>query len=296
MTHRKQHIVPVVYLKHFCCDVEGRFLYCLYLNSSSTPRIIKVGPKHKLFTRRKYYSEQSLQEPNSIERAFAEHIEPTYNNIINAIDSRSISTNCRELILQWLFISQMRTPSLRENVQRVMIEYLRIASKMKEQYEPEMEKSIFNYASRSAKQIQLNQFSPERLNEMIPAFYEPVMAKKWRILISRRDFPFITNDSPGFSPNLDPRFAQERPFHMVMEINSSSEIYYVLSPRYCLHIYPFSHNTPIRYNAMNTDIKFEETSDFQIELINQGVLSTRNRVVVSNSESLLERYIYLNKK
>ena len=187
----------------------------------------------------------------------------------------------------------MRSPYTRNNAERMAnFMYKSIESYGGKSISPEKEEAIDIYSKQLAKKIQLNTFADQnQLEKLLSLFIETLNAKHWRILKSNPQYEFWTNDNPGFSPNIDERYAKDNPFHRVMEMNSSSIILFPLSPKYCLEITPFKTGTPLDVCALSMDIEFKQIPLNHIEYINKGVLHTCNKLVISNNRTILEQCI-----
>lgn len=292
----QQHYVPRVYLKHFQIDDDTNksFVYCIDFSNKYNSKPKRKGINDKVFKEKKFYNDPRLVNPFAIEDALAEEFEPKYENIITAISKEiSPSKETVEDLMIWLYISKMRSPYHRANTKRLLEWYIDITNKYKGHQPNENEKKeIENYITKTSSAVHLNSFSDmTQAEELVKLHIETLNAKHWRILISQPDFPFWTNDNPGFSPNVHPLFAKDFPFHQVMELNSNSIIFYVLTPKYCIEITPFQEGTPLTICALNMDIKFEEASPALIDFINRGVFYSRYKLLISNSKQSLDKCV-----
>ncbi len=291
-----QHIVPRVYLKQFQIDneVNKSFLYCLDFSNKYNTKVQKVGLNDIVFKERKYYNDQRYSDPFTIEKMFATEVEPRYDSIMRSIrEELNLSEQIREDILVYTFASQCRGQYLRWNTERVMGGIIGLQNQYEKKQLSVDEKALLeSYIKESSKDIQLSIFSDkEQLDRLSSLHAETLILKQWRILKAPTGQSFLTNDNPGFSPNIIERFSAQRPFHPLMELNGESIIFYVLSPWYCLEIKPFFEGTPVELNAMNMEIKFEEIHVDYVDYINMGVEYTKFKLLISHSRSLLERYL-----
>jgi Protein of unknown function (DUF4238) len=293
---REQHYVPRVYLKQFQIDdVANRsFVYCRDLGNPYNIKVQRVGLNDRVFKLRNYYNDRRLTDPFLIERVMGTDIEPTYDNIMQAIKQEGVlSAAIREDIVVWLFFTQFRAPHIRDNAERIM-RFIIDSTNEYNKHRPDQDEQmvIAKYISQTAREVQLNCFSSsDQTSELAKSHIETLNSKHWKILKSFPEFPFWANDNPGFSPNQHERFASDQPFHPVMELNAHSIIYFVLSPQYCLEIRPFFQGTPLDLCAINMDIKYEQADLEYIDYINEGVFYTRHRLLISNKRTLLERKI-----
>lgn len=292
----KQHYIPKVYLKWFQIDNDQNknFVYCVDFSDKYKIKTQRKGINDKVFKQKKFYNDNRLTDPFAIENVLGSDFEPKYNSIIESISSESkITTGTVEDIMTWIYISKMRSPFLRANSERLLDFIISTTNAFKKKVPTEEEKKeIDNYIKVTARQIHLNQFSdPKQAKELLELHFNTLNAKHWKILKSTPDFPFWTNDNPGFSPNTNPMFAKDTPFHQVMELNGDSIIFYVLTPKYCLQITPFLAGTPLNICALNMDIEYVQAAPDLIDYINKGVFYSRYKLVISNSKKLLDTCI-----
>lgn len=286
-----QHIVPRTYLKYWRIADDKSFVYGIDFSNKYRTGVQTFGLNDKVFKERKYYNHQSFENPYIIEDVLGEEIEPTYDEIMTEVISEiNLSFAIREKIMQWLYISKMRSPHIRNNTERLVNFLYKTTERYKNaDISPEKESAIEQHTKEIAKETQLNTFAHDgQLQSLLTIFIGTLNAKHWRIIKSIPQFEFWTNDNPGFSPNTVERFAKDFPYHHVMELNAQSIIFYPLSPKYCLEISPFIMGTPLDICALTMEIKYEQASPELIEFINMGVLHTCNKVLVSNNKEILE--------
>ena len=223
-----QHIVPKVYLKHWKIAEDENFVYGIDFSNKYKKGIQKFGLNDKVFIKKKYYNNPSFDNPYIIEEILGVEIEPTYEKIMAEVNSETnLSLDVREKIMLWLYISDIRSQHTRNNVKRVADFIYKLTARINGQtLSPEMENTIEQHTSQIAKNTQLNAFSSEgQLKTLLPLVVSTLNAKHWRILKSMSQFGFWTNDNPGFSPNIDERFAKDFPYHPTMEMNANSIIF-----------------------------------------------------------------------
>lgn len=290
----EQHIVPRTYLKHWRIAEDKNFVYGIDFTNEYKKEVQIFGLNDKVFKQKRYYNDNLFQNPYIIEDILGEDIEPTYEIIMGEVNSeQNLSQPIREKLMQWLYISKIRSPFLRNSTERMTNFIYKTTERYKDKnLSEEKEKAIEHNSKQLAKRIQLSAFTDkEQVNKLWTLFKETLNAKHWRILKSIPQFQFWTNDNPGFSPNTVDRFAKDIPYNHVMEMNSSSIILYPLSPKYCLEITPFRMGTPTDICALTMEVKFVQISPVIIEYINKGVLYTRNKLIVSNNKEILESCI-----
>ncbi len=290
----EQHIVPRTYLKYWKIAEDKNFVYGIDFSNQYNKRVQIFGLNDKVFKARRYYNHQSFENPYVIEEVFGENIEPGYDKIMSEVNNENnLSVEIREKVMQWLYVSKMRSPFIRMNMERVTNFVFKTAERLKyKSLSSEKEKVIEQHTKQLAKEVQINAFAfDEQLKSLIGLYVNTLSVKHWRILKSNPQFEFWTNDNPGFSPNTVERFANNVPYHHVLEMNAHSIIFYPLSPKYCLEITPVLDGTPVNMNALTMVIKYEQASDELIRFINNGVLYTSNNILVSNGKESLEHYI-----
>ncbi|HPI40461.1 MAG TPA: DUF4238 domain-containing protein [Pseudobdellovibrionaceae bacterium] len=296
-----QHYIPRVYLKWFQIDsVENKsFVYCIDFSNKFNTKVQRKGLNDPIFKKKKFYNDSRLIDPFSIEDVLGKEFEPKYDSIIKSLEfETSPSTQTVEDLMTWLYISKLRSPYFRSNTERVLDKIISITNAYKQHVPTEKEKAEIDlYIKRKSREVHLNPFSNKKqAQELLNLHFETLNGKHWRILKSRPEFPFWTNDNPGFSPNRNPMFAKDNPFHQVMELNENSIILYVLTPRYCLELTPFEEGTPHDVCAFNMKINFEQASLELIDYINQGVFYSRYKLIISNSKELLETCVKIKPK
>ncbi len=292
----EQHYIPRVYLKHFQIDdtTNKSRVFCIDFSNKYDFKIEKKGINDKVFKERKFYSDNRLIDPLAIENVLGRDFEPKYENIIKNIELEiTLSAETIEDLMTWLYISKLRSPYFRVNSERILERIISITNAYKGHVPSEEEKmKVEKYIKKTSKEIHLNSFSDvPQVKELLELHFQTLNTKHWRILKSYPDFPFWTNDNPGFSPNTNPMFVRDKPFHQVMELNANSTIFYVLTPKYCIEMTPFQDVA-----TLNMDITFEQATPQLIAYVNQGVFYSRYKLLISNSKKLLDHYIKFKPK
>lgn len=290
----EQHLVPRTYLKHWRISEDENFVCGIDFSNKYNKDVQTFGLNDKVFKQKRYYNNNSFQNPYIIEDVLGQDIEPNYELIMSEVNSeQNLTQPIREKIMQWLYMSKMRSSYMRDNTERLANFIYKTTERCKNKIlSADKEKAIEHHSKQLAKQVQLSTFTDEeQVKRLLKIFIEALNTKHWRILKSIPQFRFWTNDNPGFSPNTIERIAKERPYHPGMEMNSSSIILYPLSPKYCLEISPFKIETSLDICALTMDIKFEQASPQMIEFINKGVLHTCSKLIVSNNKEILQQYI-----
>jgi len=295
----EQHVIPRTYLKHFKIASNQSFVYCVdFLDKYRTGAQTK-GLNDKIFKRRKYYNTPKFENQYIIEDVLGEAIEPLYDKIMTAIN-KELPLNQETVgnLMHWLCMSKMRSPYVRDNIERVANWSLTMLEKFyKNEISEDKQQIIDEYSKITAREIHLDNITDrERYKETLQLYIDTLNCKHWQILRAHDSFPFWTNDNPGFSPNLHPQLVKDKPYHPVMELNGESMIFYVLSPKYCLFITPFKKGTSLDVCALNMKIEYENASFETIDYINRGVFTTSINLVISNQKELLEACFKLSTK
>lgn len=284
---KKQHIVPVTYLKQFHTG-DGKSVYCFDFSDPQRQYVQKIHFGDKKFKIKNFYTDVRLENRYAIEEFFAKNVEPLYPGIIKAVNEESqLSNDEKGGIIVWIFTSNLRKVTSRLNYERISKWLFETMSKYKKE---EIDHDhLARRSQKIAKEAQLNPFSdPEQSKELMLLFERTLALKQWRILKTTNNNPFWTNDSPVFSPNVHPMFQKDVPYHAGAELNANSWVYFVLSPLYCLEISPFVVGTPLDATLWNMSVPYENAFPNEIEFINMGVFYTRHKMVISNNKQSLE--------
>lgn len=298
---KHQHYVPKVYLRQFLENngSGGSYVWCYDFSNKFESRPRRLGIDDKVFTEVDYYTDSRYTDPLVFERSLlAGFHEPTYVDIMRDVLREQMTPATVEALMNWLSLSKSRSPIMRELPRYWMESYYRIAHKMQGIALDDAEQQrLKEHIEATAKRAQLDSMSDsEQAIERMQDHIATLNAKQWRVLRSHPDMPFWTNDNPGFSPNMHPAFAVDRPFHHTMELNAGSEIYYVLSPKYCLEITPFFAGTPLTVCALNMEIPFEDATPMMVDFVNQGVYHTRHKLLIADRKKIFDRCLRVEKR
>ena len=285
---KNQHFISRTYLKHFriAGEKHGSFVYCLDLANSYRRNIQKPGLNDKIFTEDRYYNDNSLEDPYAIEKIYGDIIEPQYERIMAELTREVVlSPKVVRQLMGWILFSKMKSPYMR-NMAETALKYI-VKSK---EASPDLDFLTKENFSVYAKEMHLRMFIERKnLDEYGLRNVTTLNCKSWEILIAPDWLPFITNDNPGFSVNLD--LIQSNPYLFSSDIEEDvdSVLFYVLSPKYCLQIGPFDKGTPLNACAMNIVIPYKLAVPRQINWINMGVALTCQKLLVSNQKDVLEK-------
>lgn len=287
---KKQHYIPKTYLRQFAENGNSSFVWVLNLKNKYKKHPERLGVNHKVFKLTDYYTSKSFEDPYWLEKTFSKKIENYYPRIIDELKKEDqISESIREDILLWVFSSQLRSPIFRDNFNRIGNWTLKMKSILqKDNVYNDHQKEIEEYLNKMAKQSHINSFGRK---EVVEIFARELINKRWTIFKPPAGFKFWTNDNPGFSPNLNPQFQEETPFHHHFELNQNSVCYFVLSSDYCIQFTPFLEDDPIEMNGYNMTIEFHVADEFILNQIMKGTFHTAYKLVIADNKSILETLI-----
>jgi hypothetical protein len=251
---KSQHLISRTYLKHFkvAGGNHGSFVYCLDLTNPYRRNIQRPGLNDKVFTEDRYYNDSSLEDPYAIEKIYAESIEPQYECIMASITQREIlSPKVVRQLMSWMLFSKMKSPYMRNRAEKAL------NSLIESETYSGLDFLTKRNASDYAKQVHLRMFTERKnLNEFGLRSVTTLNCKSWEILIAPDWLPFITNDNPGFSVNLELITTSPYSFSCNIEEGVDSVVFYVLSPKYCLQIGPFDEVRWSRHDGQKKDVYF----------------------------------------
>lgn len=165
-----QHIVPKTYLKHWKIDPDRNFVYGIDFSNKYRLGVQTFGLNDKVFKEHKYYNDNSFENPYILEDIFGNDIEPIYNDIMKEVyEEQNLTRETREKIMQWLYTSKMRSPHIRNNIERLSNFITKTGKKYtNKELSKEKETEIENYSKIVAKQVHLNSFvNEEQLKNLL---------------------------------------------------------------------------------------------------------------------------------
>lgn len=291
-----QHLVPKTYLKHFVISnyCKPNHVWCLELNNEYLKHPIAKGINQKIFKSKNFYSLHNTPNKLLIEDFYAEKLEPLYNVIINEVNQQiNLSEDIRIRIIEWLMHSNLRSEDFRDNFARLSKFLIDIYSHLVNQQELNKGKYKNITSNQIAKEIQLKTLlDPYELYKYFNLHYTAFKSKKWTILISNDDNPFIANDNPGFSLNLT--HLGENFFNSSLQLSHISINYFILSPKYCLLFEPFSQQDNIKINGLNMEIKYTKLTEEEVNFINKGTLTTALKFIISNRFETINKWNFMS--
>jgi hypothetical protein len=287
---KNQHIIPKVYLKSFRFGNDNK-VFCIDLNHPYKKDVQIVGTNDNRFKIENFYTDSTLEDIYAIERYFSAYIENPWPYVLEEITNKKpLSQKTKETLINWLYASSFRNKAARDNYEDIVSWSQKIIAGYRKEQIDEVE--LEQYSKKLSKEMQLGAFkNPEAFEKLFPLFFNTLTNKLWKILITPPGYYFLTNDKPCYSPNMNPRFRTDKPFHYNPELNSQSQIYFVMSPEYCLEIVPFVVGTPLYENLWNTTPEYEVITPLGVGIINKGIIMTADRFLISNNKELLEHFL-----
>lgn len=285
-----QHLVSKTYLKHFVIPNYKNQVWCIELDGYSKNKPSIKGTKQTIFTIKNFYSLNDKNNRLLLENFYSDKLEPIYNDIIKEIYQEiNLSEGIRIRLLEWIMHSNIKSENFRNNIERLSQFLIDIYSNYGLQKESFSLKNKDYSSKEVAKDIQLETvLNLEDLNDVFSLFYKELVTKKWSILKSNNENPFIANDNPGFGLNTS-NFGKNT-FNKTIQLSRISFNYFVLSPKYCLFMEPFKQDDDISINALNMKINYTKISDEVINLINEGTTKTALRYIISNDFDTISRW------
>ncbi|MCR4326990.1 MAG: DUF4238 domain-containing protein [Nanoarchaeota archaeon] len=216
---KRQHIVSATYLRKFCfSDKDKDVLY----NFNKQTKEVKCTQPEKIGKINEFY--ETIKEEQILEKVFSD-FERKYNEIFDKIirGVNFLNQEDKEIISKFISLQFLRTESTKNSwseIPKILLETEKnIGPNFKKQIEDSLDSEIIRKRNRDFILISFEQFS-EIINE-----------RKWILIINKTNKPFWTSDNPVtlYSPIKDK-------FRGVGLASPESELYFPLSPKYCLLI------------------------------------------------------------
>jgi hypothetical protein len=280
MSYKKQHIVSETYLKHFSKENDGKGIKVLHLKNCYKKDIKTYDSGNKVFWSENFYDTSKFQNPKAVEIFLGQKIENGYNSLIKKITSQNpiLDNDFKISIFKWIFYSKLRSP-----VWRIHIQFLL-----------KMNGKEFDLDSKEIREEHMQFFSnPDILESLVEYYNDSLIAKKWRILISIENFNWITSDNPGFA--IATKEFKKNPYEYIpnplwTDIKHDTALYFPMTKKYCLEIWPYNQEDDIKRNFGNDYIEFDNSKIDTLKLINNWTVLSANEIVISDSENELKEY------
>ena len=287
----QQHLVSKTFLKNFVIpDYKyPNHVWCLDLYDKYKKKPVPKGTNQNVFKIKNFYSLNDNENRLLLENFYSDKLEPIYNEIIKEVNSEcNLSKEIRIRLIEWLMHSNLKTEYFRKNMEELGQFLIDIYSNFgkqkklfKENYKNITAKSI-------AKEIQLETvLNSNDFDEFLDLHIKELTTKKWSILKSTNDIPFIANDNPGFSLNTS---LGKNTFNKTIQLSRLCFNYFILSPKYCLFIESLKKNDSVEPNALNLNINYHQISEDEINFINEGTSKTALRYLISNNYDVINKY------
>jgi len=292
VSHKKQHIVPETYLKHFS---ENKFVFFYDFNNAYKKNIQREGIGHKAFWREKYYS---FKDNTSLEQSFSK-FENHYNKIIQDLENKTnLSLEMKSLISEWMVLNKIRNPYLRDtfssNIEWINKTILKLKN---EKYD---EATLKKNSIDQAKFLQLEKFvNHDDYRKIIKDYTINFSSKRWRIIFSKED-DVLTSINPGFSVtiNFDIFRLNLSPISSLYNLDRNSYVdhYYPLSSKMILVLeHEFFTQEYLKPGKMeefaHKEIEFVAGEQEIINQINSWTIETSSGLIISKQKRILEKYL-----
>lgn len=272
----KQHIVPVVYLKRFATKGNSAYRINVLCNKKQfTNSIENVGWIEN-------YYDVDDDDNKKWEHFYSKNIEPLYGSPLDKIiaeitlspDNKIILNNEKKQLLSTLIISQwLRVPDfIDENLKELPSILNQIKKTLLSQLKGKINQADkskimrYNCSAIHGKDIILSYINSE---DNLKRYTNALNSRLWQIYYNPyyTTIPFITSDNPVVAINMDTLSIKRRDNGIG---NNKTAIFFPLSPRIIVALYPFSIKKCIPYMNGKKNILKEEDKNF-ISTINQKI-------------------------
>lgn len=280
MAYRKQHIVPVTYIKYFSPNYDGKDLQVLYTTGIKKWKMENKNSGDSIFWEENFYNTSQFDNPKYLEQFFGQAIESRYNELIDVIkDEKEIhDEDLKVSVFQWIFYSKLRSPMWREYLMEIL----------------NTNGHTLDFNAHELREEHLRIFSNPDLFEYILEYYESYLTtKQWKILIQPKDNSWITSDNPGFHINVSELEKEKEsyvPNPLWTGIQHDSVLYFPLTQKYCILIKPYNTGDDVNLNFNNDGISFEKSGSQELNLINAWTVMTSRNFVISPYRKELELF------
>ena len=251
---KRQHVVPVTYLRKFC--FLGDYGEVLYSFNKQTKEIDCTQPK-KIGRINEFY--ETVEETQTLEEVFCK-FEGQYNILFEKIKGgiNKLSREDKETIAKFTSLQFLRSESKKNN----WSEMPKILLETEKNIEPSFKKQIED----ALNPITLRTRNKEFILKNFELISKIIIERKWILMRNRTDKPFWTSDNPVtlYSPIK---------FRGLGLISPESELYFPLSPKYCLLICDPKkcENFPSLVESNKDNIEFQRC--LQVDYSNRFVFS-----------------------
>lgn len=300
MGHKKQHINPEVYLKHFATK---NFVYLINLKDKYRQNIQRKGIGDRVFWGENYYNFPNRKNEPILEKMFGKVESQTYEKIIENIENRTnLGYDTKQLLIEWLFMLKFRSKKFRDNfselnswLEKTMhgLKYGKESMQEKEEFFKESGKKV-------GKGMQLSAFLNKEIHpDLKKSFSLNFLYKHWEILEAEGKY-FITSDNPGYSYtcSIDLIRLNISPISSMYNMNNSVNSFHVfpLTNDKCLLLSPIMKGDLPEINEkeleklVDSEIKFRKCTESHLNQLNEGTATTAYNLIIGKKESDLKKY------
>jgi len=277
----QQHFIPKTYLKFFTPNRDGKKLQVLNLKDPFQRKVMARDSGDSIFCGKKYYNSEVFGDPFFLEKFFAQHIEAQYQDLVQIMEKEKAITELeiKVKLFTWIFYNKFRSPVVRDYFEWELSKYKALSKQQ---------------VAAFGKESHLRIFTDEKLfNDVLSEMMKVMMSKRWEILKTSDDQPFITCDSPGYHidlANVEQLGAfkvQPSPFLHKLDVDSA--VFFPLTSNYLLAVSPYPPGTPVEKNLSNTAVIFRQISKGEVRQLNVFTMrSTRHLLIGANTTFLKE--------
>ncbi len=260
---KRQHIVPTTYLRKFCFIDNGKNV--LYALNKQTKEVRCTQPE-KIGKIKEFY--ETVEENQTLEKVFSD-FEKRYNEIFDKIIKgiNFLSKEDKEIIAKFTSLQFLRTESTKNSWSEIP----KILLETEKNIEPNFKKEIED----SLDLAKIRKTNRNFILENFELFSDIILERKWILVINKTRSPYWTSDNPItlYAPNK---------FGGVGLASPESELYFPLSPNYCLLICDPEKCKyfPPWFKAKDKNIDFQRC--LQVDYSNRFLFSKENEFEIAH--------------
>ena len=298
----KQHTVPACYLREFI-DLNRNSSEVHFVNfkhaKANKLKIESKGPNSKIFWKANYYSQNNNLDRHIIEKKYLSFYENDYHSLIKRLKQKILDNKSKALIIKWIIHSKERNPAYRNAATNHFREYIKPLDEIEGEENKQLALKMIELTSSMAKLNQIESIAGLNNSVNRNEFAKFLWGRKWELLVAPEEYPFISNDDPGFIFEHDQDYlpAENRFISSSLFQNNEKALCYVFTPIYCIRNRPvYEHD--IQRNELSCweeflkeEIEIIKLDREQIKKINIGVFKTKGKLIISNSKDALQEIL-----